>query len=210
MNIQWLNSSNHTLHSYTGLNDYTEHTLNYTISNVKLSDAGQYNCAFFIDSADHPFILASDATMTSINISISKYSQFIFWFVLLHQLVSDNVQPPINVKLVAINSSSLILSWDPPTQQSIFIIGYNYTCIGINVSYTITGSVSDTTFSVTLLGLIPFSEYTCNVSAITSNGIGTSSNVSAVTKITGRINYMFNYIIYFIINLCFCFFPILS
>ena len=72
VNIQWLNSSNHILHSYTGLNDYTEHTLNYTISNVKLSDAGQYTCAFFIDSADYPYILASDATTTSINISISE------------------------------------------------------------------------------------------------------------------------------------------
>ena len=74
VNIQWLNPSNHTLHSYTGLNDYTEHTLNYTISNVKLSDAGQYNCAFFIDSAiNHPNILASDTTISSINISISKF-----------------------------------------------------------------------------------------------------------------------------------------
>ena len=87
--------------------------------------------------------------------------------------------------MVAINSSSLILSWDPPTQQSIPIIGYNYTCIGINVSYTITGSVSDTTFSVTLLGLIPFSEYTCNVSTIAIYEIGTSSNISAVTKEAG-------------------------
>ena len=49
VSIQWLNSSNHTLHSYTGLNDYTEHTLNYTISNVKLSDAGQYTCSVFIN-----------------------------------------------------------------------------------------------------------------------------------------------------------------
>ena len=103
----------------------------------------------------------------------------------MHPLVSDNVQPPNNVQLVAINSSTLILSWDPPTQQSYPIISYNYTCIGINVSYTITGSVSDTTFSVTLLGLIPFSEYTCNVSTITSNGIGTLSNVNAITKEAG-------------------------
>ena len=73
INIQWLNSSIHTLHSYTGLNDYTEHTLNYTISNVKLTDAGQYSCAFFINSAiNHPNILASDTTISSINISISK------------------------------------------------------------------------------------------------------------------------------------------
>ena len=184
VNIQWLNSSNHTLHSYTGLNDYTEHTLNYTISNVKLSDAGQYSCAFFIDSAiNHSYILASDTTISSINISISKY--YTLFFTLSLPLVSDNVQPPINIQLVAINSSALILSWDTSTQQSIPIIGYNYTCIGINVSYTVTGSVSDTTFSVTLLELIPFSEYTCNVSAITSNGIGTSSNVNAITKESG-------------------------
>ena len=99
--------------------------------------------------------------------------------------MSGVVHSPINIQLMAINSHSLIFSWDPPIHQSIPIIGYNYTCIGINVSYTVTGSVSDTTFSVTLLGLIPFSEYTCNVSAITSNGIGTSSNVNAVTKESG-------------------------
>ena len=122
--------------------------------------------------------------LTSPLVSIAS---FFLWFILLHPLVSDNVQPPINVKLVAINSSTLIFSWDAPINQSNPIIGYNYTCIGINVSYTITGSVSDTTFSVTLLGLIPFSEYTCNVSAITSNGVGTSSNVRAVTKKTGRL-----------------------
>ena len=113
------------------------------------------------------------------------YYTFLFTLFLLHPLVSNNVQPPTNVQLIAINSLTLILSWDTPTQQSFPIIGYNYTCIGINVLYTISGSVSDTTFSVTLLGLIPFSEYTCNVSAITSNGIGTSSNVNAITKESG-------------------------
>ena len=73
VNIQWLNSSNHTLHSYTGLNDYTEHTLNYTISNVKLSDAGQYTCSSFINTtAKNLFILTSD-TMTNVtNVSINS------------------------------------------------------------------------------------------------------------------------------------------
>uniref|UniRef100_A0A1X7SEW6 Ig-like domain-containing protein n=1 Tax=Amphimedon queenslandica TaxID=400682 RepID=A0A1X7SEW6_AMPQE len=31
VNIQWLDSSNHTLHSYTGINNNTEHTISYTI-----------------------------------------------------------------------------------------------------------------------------------------------------------------------------------
>ena len=71
VNIQWLNSSNHTLHSYTGLYDYTEHTLNYTISNVKLSDAGQYICSSFINTTtDNPFILASDTMTNGVDVSI--------------------------------------------------------------------------------------------------------------------------------------------
>ena len=71
VNIQWLNSSNHTLHSYTGLNDYTEHTLNYTISNVKLSDAGQYTCSVFITALmNDNFILDSGTTSNFISITI--------------------------------------------------------------------------------------------------------------------------------------------
>ena len=47
-----------------------------------------------------------------------------------------------------------------------------------------TGSVSNTSLSVTLLGLIPFRKYTCNVSAITKYRI-ISANVSAVTDEAG-------------------------
>ena len=71
MNMKWLISSNHTLHSYTGLNDYTEHTLNYTISNVKLSDAGQYTCSVFINTLlNNNVILDSGTTSNSIIITI--------------------------------------------------------------------------------------------------------------------------------------------
>ena len=71
VNIQWFNSSNHILHSYTGLNDYTEHTLNYTISNVKLSDAGQYTCSVFINTLlNNNVILDSGTTSNSIIITI--------------------------------------------------------------------------------------------------------------------------------------------
>ena len=73
VNIQWLNSSNHTLHSYTGLNDYTEHTLNYTISNVKLSDAGQYTCSVFINTLmNNNVILDSGTTSNSTDIMIKR------------------------------------------------------------------------------------------------------------------------------------------
>ena len=71
VNIQWLNSSNHTLHSYTGLNDYTEHTLNYTIGNVKLSDAGQYTCQYNV-SSNNSFVITSDVMIAVTNVSVQS------------------------------------------------------------------------------------------------------------------------------------------
>ena len=64
MILQWSNYSNHVLSVSVGpLTDYA--TLNYTISNVKLSDAGQYNCSSFINTTtNNPFILTSN-TMTN-------------------------------------------------------------------------------------------------------------------------------------------------
>ena len=73
VNIQWLNSSNHTLHSYTGLNEYTEHTLNYTISNVKLSDAGQYTCQYNV-SSNNSFVITSDIMRAVTNVSVQSKS----------------------------------------------------------------------------------------------------------------------------------------
>ena len=80
VNIQWLNSSNHILHSYTGPNDYTEHTLNYTISSVKLSDAGEYYCSLFINTT-MAHIISSDTMTASTNVElVSKCLKFTFLF----------------------------------------------------------------------------------------------------------------------------------
>ena len=64
MMLLWSNYSNHVLSVSVGpLTDYA--TLNYTISNVKLSDAGKYNCSSFINTTtNNPYILTSD-TMTN-------------------------------------------------------------------------------------------------------------------------------------------------
>uniref|UniRef100_A0A1X7SVN7 Ig-like domain-containing protein n=1 Tax=Amphimedon queenslandica TaxID=400682 RepID=A0A1X7SVN7_AMPQE len=76
LNIQWLNSSNHTLHSYTGINNNTEHTISYTINNVSLSDAGQYTCQYSISSTNHSFVLPSDNIRTSVNVTVNGKSFF--------------------------------------------------------------------------------------------------------------------------------------
>ena len=72
MMLLWSNYSNHVLNfSVDPLTDYA--TLNYTISNVKLSDAGQYNCSSFINTTtDNPFILTSDTMTNMVNVSINS------------------------------------------------------------------------------------------------------------------------------------------
>ena len=72
VNIQWLNSSNHTLHSYTALNDYTEYTLNYTIFNSKLTDAGQYTCRYNILNTNHQFLLSSSFMLNTTDVFIQS------------------------------------------------------------------------------------------------------------------------------------------
>ena len=70
--LQWSDYANHILNfSDDPLTDYA--TLNYTISNVKLSDAGQYNCSSFISTTtDNPFIMTSDTMTNMVNVSINS------------------------------------------------------------------------------------------------------------------------------------------
>ena len=72
MILLWSNFYNHVLNFSVGpLTDYA--TLNYTISNVKLSDAGQYNCSSFINTTtDNLFILTSDTKTNMANVFINS------------------------------------------------------------------------------------------------------------------------------------------
>ena len=92
VNIKWLNSSNHTLHSYTGLNDYTEHTLSYTISNVKLYEAGQYTCSVFINAiTNNPFILTSDRMTDVVTVLINSKSFLNYYYDIIFFSVPNDI-----------------------------------------------------------------------------------------------------------------------
>ena len=55
------------------LSDNAEHTINYTISNMKLSDAGKYTCLYYINTlADHPHILHSANRTIYTNITVAS------------------------------------------------------------------------------------------------------------------------------------------
>ena len=68
VNLLWLTS----YHNNFFLNDFTKHTVNYTIRNLKLSHAKRtYNCSSVINvSIPHPYIIASEATTTSSNVTV--------------------------------------------------------------------------------------------------------------------------------------------
>lgn len=73
MMLQWSNYSNRDLNfSAVPLShSRTYATLDYTISKMKLSDAGQFNCSSFIDTTTYnPYILTSDTMNNMANVSI--------------------------------------------------------------------------------------------------------------------------------------------
>ena len=72
--MQWFDPFNHTLCSYTAvLNDDTIHSLNYTIHNMKLSDAGHYTCSIFINtSMTNDAVLESGITSNSTIVTVIR------------------------------------------------------------------------------------------------------------------------------------------
>ena len=58
--IQWIYGDN-TIKSYTTFNDYLNHTLQYPLNNLKLSDAGEYICSSYLSTTRYnPYIKSSD------------------------------------------------------------------------------------------------------------------------------------------------------
>ena len=99
VNIQWSNYSSHVLNvSVNPLTSYA--TLNYTISNVKLSDAGRYNCSSFINTTtDNPFILTSD-TINRMSIAdvfiVSKYIKIFLYYYIATILVCNEIHSNVH------------------------------------------------------------------------------------------------------------------
>ena len=71
MNLQWSNLSNHIFTSSSTHLTNNPTIIYYTISNVNLSNAGQYNCSSFINTTkDHKYILTSNTIASLANVSV--------------------------------------------------------------------------------------------------------------------------------------------
>uniref|UniRef100_A0A1X7UYG7 protein-tyrosine-phosphatase n=1 Tax=Amphimedon queenslandica TaxID=400682 RepID=A0A1X7UYG7_AMPQE len=161
--------SNSTIANMTALDPplafITATNIQYTYTIQGLSSGIQYN-----------YSIISNNTNGS-NISI------------VDSFVTSDAAPsaPSNVTLTTISSSALRLSWDNPTPYTGDITDFNYTCRGVNDTDFVPSS--DTQFGnfingnrvVILSNLKPFREYSCNVTAATSAGVGPPATVNGVT-----------------------------
>ena len=92
-------------------------------------------------------------------------------------LFSAAPSEPINFNLIPNTSSSLSASWEVPARPNGIIVNYTISCTtppttAMPITFSMPGSV----LSHLLMGLKPFTNYMCDVTASTSAGGGNSSN----------------------------------
>ena len=115
--------------------------------------------------------------------------------------------PPLNLAVQSINSTSLTLSWEPPslTHQTAAPLNYTLTCTPPAESgLSPLVSVFMTAGTHTLNGLTPATLYSCAVSATNFYGDSPPANISAMTEGGGMciVYKQKNYVIYIKLRQC--------
>lgn len=86
---------------------------------------------------------------------------------------------PLNLTLETVigNPTQLRASWSPPDEPNGMILNYTVTCTSMDVQSSPLTTMVDMSTIVTVLGdLLPFTNYSCAVSATTSAGEGSSTD----------------------------------
>ncbi|KAL5477126.1 hypothetical protein EMCRGX_G023872 [Ephydatia muelleri] len=88
---------------------------------------------------------------------------------------------PQNISANVFNSTSIIISWRPPLAEQTYgaVLQYNLSCTSPVLNST--GSISPNTTSQQVVGLFPYSMYTCCVCALNSYGWGTYACIQVTT-----------------------------
>ena len=70
VNIKW--SSNKNIYQQCSIHPYNRY-FNHTLTNIKLSDAGEYNCTYYLNSTtDNPYIKPSDVRKGVTNVTVKS------------------------------------------------------------------------------------------------------------------------------------------
>ena len=94
--------------------------------------------------------------------------------------------PPKVLRINVINSKNFSLSWEPPTKPNGVITEYQFQCSGENhvmFNHTVIGSQTTTTLS----GLLPYTNYSCSITAHTSVGGGPAATINVTTLQDGEL-----------------------
>ena len=99
--------------------------------------------------------------------------------------------PPQNVSGIAVSSTKIQLSWEPPLShhQNGMIQSYTVTVFEVNTNTTHEVHQDIYHSSITLTGLHPYYEYKLSVAAYTV-GLGPSSFVYVTTLQDGKYSYI--------------------
>ena len=90
--------------------------------------------------------------------------------------------PPRQVSIVAESSTSINISWSAPSTPNGVITEYQLQCSGGGQVFNRT--VMETT--TTLSGLLPYTNYSCSITAHTSAGGGPAATTSVTTLQDGE------------------------
>ena len=95
--------------------------------------------------------------------------------------------PPRNLNGLSDDPRSLSVTWEIPTEPNGVITEYQLQCSGGGqvFSHTVMGSQTTTTLS----GLLPYTNYSCNITAHTSVGGGPAATTSVTTEQDGESAY---------------------
>ena len=95
--------------------------------------------------------------------------------------------PPQNVRNTARSSTTLNISWSPPliTQRYGTILRYNVSCLGSDM-LQFNQTTDNSTFSARMVGLRPYTNYSCCISAITTVAEGKKACTNTITSEAGR------------------------
>ena len=96
--------------------------------------------------------------------------------------------PPRNLNGLSDDPRSLSVTWEIPTEPNGVITEYQLQCSGGGqvFSHTVMGSQTTTTLS----GLLPYTSYSCSITAHTSVGGGPAATTSVTTEQDGMTHYL--------------------
>ena len=89
--------------------------------------------------------------------------------------------PPRQVVAIVLNSTSIVFLWVAPSTPNGVITEYQLQCSGGGQVFNLT--VMETT--ITLSGLLPYTNYSCNITAHTSAGGGPAATTIVITAQDG-------------------------